>query len=84
MGLFKRLGERAELMGEMFAQTDALTEAGKFDWSLEGKLKSAVVACAGCQDTAKCRAWLAEGRRHADPPEFCPNAPRIRNLRADF
>ena len=84
MALFNRLSERAELMGEMFAQTDALADSGKFDWSLEGKLKSAVVACASCQDTEACRVWLAEGRRHADPPAFCPNAGRIRSLRSNY
>ena len=84
MPLFSRLCERTELMGEMFAQTDALADSGKFDWSLEGKLKSAVYACAGCRDTDKCREWLAEGRRHADPPEFCPNARRIRQLRSGY
>lgn len=83
MSLFSRLSERAELMGEMFAQTDALADFAGSDWSLEGKLKSAVYACAACQDTEKCRVWLAEGRRHADPPAFCPNAPRIRQLRHD-
>ena len=84
MGLFKKLSERAELMGEMFAQTDALNDPRNYDWSLEGKLKSAVYACAGCRDTEKCREWLAEGRRHADPPEFCPNAGRIRQFRGKF
>lgn len=84
MALFRRLSERAELMGEMFAQTDALAKAGRFDWSVEGKLKSAVYACAACQDTDKCREWLAEGRRRTEPPEFCPNAGRIRQLRSNY
>ncbi|WP_282606293.1 DUF6455 family protein [Pelagibius sp. Alg239-R121] len=84
MGLFNKLNERVELMGEMFAQTDALQDSRNYGWSLEGKLKNAMYACAGCQDTDKCRKWLAEGRRHADPPGFCPNAARIRQFRSDF
>lgn len=81
MGWFNKLTERVELMGEMFAQTDALRNSDNYGPTMEGQLKNAMYACAGCQDTEKCKEWLAEGRRHAHPPGFCPNAGRIREFR---
>lgn len=82
MGWFSKLTDRVELMGEMFAQTDALQNYDNYGPAMEGQLKNAMYACAGCQETENCRQWLKEGRRHALPPTFCPNAGRIRAFRS--
>ena len=79
--ILKQYHDRLELMSGMVHRTDAL-ENTLADETMKRELRAMMNTCLMCKDTDTCKKWMAEPKTHATPPEFCPNAERLKALRA--
>ena len=80
MGLMSRTAEHLELLSQMIDKTGARLDA---DLSLVGanKIRSAMIACVGCDKVGECKQWLAEAEDGSSPPDFCANATKFRSMK---
>ena len=80
MGLMSRSAEHLELLSQMIDKTGCRLDA---DLSLVGanKIRSAMIACIGCNNVGACKRWLAEAEEGSPPPEFCANVNRLKGMK---
>ena len=75
MGLFKKLGESADLVTDMADRLDVdLEHIDGLD--TEGSIRryrSAVMACSTCGKHGECRHLLDDNVKLADAPDYCRN-----------
>ena len=79
-----RAGSHAKLLGRMIRTCGV--DPAQLTHDRPGLTFISVArACMACRDTESCRQWLdlAESEGVQEPPSFCPNAARFRQLRAE-
>jgi len=74
--------ERMGQMAQMISLTNP-TEGASRVFADENLMRTSVFACLRCKSTALCKAWIENADGEAEPPEFCPNAGRLRPLLPD-
>jgi hypothetical protein len=73
MSIFRRIDERAEMMGRMM-QVVGVNDFADTGLALESQLRTAFFRCQACRASGECQDWLTEHEVAAEAPSFCPNA----------
>ena len=78
--LFSRLDRKANLMGEMVRRT-GVDMATSPEFAGDAQIRNAVWRCLSCRDGDACETWLKTAPEGSEPPQFCQNAPILRQAR---